>query len=257
MNSWNFELSVFFYNRISFAYLSTKYDKQKELFNLPSKSFSMSDQKTLLDFADNLVKGYTGSVLSEAQRLILTEALNFSTKMKTYGQVAAELGYSGGYIKVMAAQLWKLLSKVIGQKITKGNIRKILQWQLECESLEPSPQFESLAKETAISKLDQQQVTPEVILPLATTYEGKEMKDEGSRMASILVVDDQPNNVALLTDILEEDEYEVWQATSGVEALEMARKILPDLILLDINMPDIDGYTVCQHLTFRLFLSVP
>ncbi|MDJ0516156.1 MAG: response regulator [Trichodesmium sp. MO_231.B1] len=225
------------------------YDKQEELFNLPSKSFPMSDQKTLLDFANNLVKGYTGSVLSEAQRLILMEALNASTKMKTYGQVAAAIGYSGGYIKLMAAQLWKLLSKVIGRKVTKANVRTILQWQLKCESLEyPSPQFESLGKETPISKPDRQQVTPEVILPVATTHEDKEMKDDRSRMVSILVVDDQPHNVALLTDILEQDEYEVWQATSGVEALEMARKILPDLILLDINMPDMDGYTVCQHL---------
>ncbi|MGD1717043.1 response regulator [Dapis sp. BLCC M172] len=208
----------------------------------------MSDQKTLLDFADNLVKGYTGSVLSEAEGLILMEALNVSAKKKTYGQIAASIGYSGGYIKVVAAQLWKLLSKVIGQKVKKANVRTILQSQLKSKSLELSTQFKSLAEETAISKLDRQQVTPEVILPVPTNYDGKEMKDDQSRMASILVVDDQPHNVALLTDILEEDEFEVWQATSGVEALEMARKILPDLILLDINMPDMNGYLVCQHL---------
>ncbi|ABW32292.1 response regulator receiver, CheY-like protein (plasmid) [Acaryochloris marina MBIC11017] len=62
------------------------------------------------------------------------------------------------------------------------------------------------------------------------------------------MVDDQPNIMNLLTSIMEQDEYEVWQASSGAEGLQMAAKVLPDLILLDVNMPDMDGYTVCQQL---------
>ncbi|NES88314.1 MULTISPECIES: response regulator [Okeania] len=69
-----------------------------------------------------------------------------------------------------------------------------------------------------------------------------------SESKQILMVDDELKNLALLTDLLEEEGYQVWQADSGSEALRIAEMVLPDLILLDINMPDINGYDVCQKL---------
>jgi DNA-binding response OmpR family regulator len=67
-------------------------------------------------------------------------------------------------------------------------------------------------------------------------------------MASILVVDDQPINVQLLKRKLEREGIQVSAAYNGVEALEVVKKLKPDLILLDVMMPDMDGIEVCQRL---------
>lgn len=64
---------------------------------------------------------------------------------------------------------------------------------------------------------------------------------------NILVVDDVKENLLVLYGILE-DEYKVSIANNGINALKIAKKIIPDLILLDIMMPDMDGYEVCKKL---------
>ena len=66
--------------------------------------------------------------------------------------------------------------------------------------------------------------------------------------ASILIVDDIPDNLRLLSQILTDQGYEVVKALNGHMALRAAQAAPPDLILLDINMPDIEGYEVCQRL---------
>lgn len=66
--------------------------------------------------------------------------------------------------------------------------------------------------------------------------------------SEILIVDDTPNNLRLLSDMLSDRGYEVRKAIDGQMALTSARVEPPDLILLDIVMPDIDGYQVCQKL---------
>lgn len=65
---------------------------------------------------------------------------------------------------------------------------------------------------------------------------------------NVLVVDDTPQNLDLLSEILTSDGFDVRPAKSGGLALLSARTILPDLILLDIMMPDMDGYEVCRRL---------
>jgi len=65
----------------------------------------------------------------------------------------------------------------------------------------------------------------------------------------ILVVEDTPAHQVFFADTLEQQGYDVTIAPSGLEALSLARTLEPDLILLDICLPDIDGYTVCQ--TFK------
>ncbi|MEF3275851.1 MAG: diguanylate cyclase [Chloroflexus sp.] len=69
-----------------------------------------------------------------------------------------------------------------------------------------------------------------------------------NRSATILIVDDTPASLLLLTQLLNGQSYDVRPVTRGAMALETARSIRPDLILLDIRMPDMDGYTVCQKL---------
>jgi diguanylate cyclase (GGDEF)-like protein len=67
-------------------------------------------------------------------------------------------------------------------------------------------------------------------------------------MPRILIVDDSPDNIAIASMILEKDNYEIFTAMSGEQALETARKARPDVILLDIQMPQMDGFQVCQRL---------
>ena len=61
----------------------------------------------------------------------------------------------------------------------------------------------------------------------------------------ILVVDDTTANLQLLTDLLTEHGYTVHPASDGELALRFVQSIQPDIILLDIKMPGMDGYEVC------------
>lgn len=65
---------------------------------------------------------------------------------------------------------------------------------------------------------------------------------------NILIVDDTPNNLRLLSSMLSKQGYEVRSAISGSVALMAVRTVALDLILLDINMPKMNGYEVCQQL---------
>jgi signal transduction histidine kinase len=69
-----------------------------------------------------------------------------------------------------------------------------------------------------------------------------------SPKGNILIVDDSLANLRLLTQMLARRGYKVRPLTSGLQALEAARLTPPDLILLDIMMPEIDGYEVCERL---------
>jgi len=64
----------------------------------------------------------------------------------------------------------------------------------------------------------------------------------------ILVCDDEPYILMALTDAVEMEGYECVTAINGREALERARETLPDLIMLDIMMPFMDGFEVCREL---------
>jgi putative two-component system response regulator len=64
----------------------------------------------------------------------------------------------------------------------------------------------------------------------------------------ILIVDDTPDNILMITGLLG-GVYKIKAATSGEKALKIAQKFpSPDLILLDVMMPEMDGFEVCQHL---------
>ena len=64
----------------------------------------------------------------------------------------------------------------------------------------------------------------------------------------VLIVDDVPDNIRVLSRMLAEEGYQLSAATGGREALELAESGMPDLILLDIMMPEMDGYEVCAAL---------
>ncbi|HYL82183.1 MAG TPA: response regulator [Candidatus Acidoferrum sp.] len=76
---------------------------------------------------------------------------------------------------------------------------------------------------------------------------GSETLAEGSR-PTILCIDDDRLVLGICTGALEERGYRVVMATHGLAGIEAARKERPDLILLDIMMPDMDGFEVCESL---------
>jgi signal transduction histidine kinase len=82
------------------------------------------------------------------------------------------------------------------------------------------------------------------------------LERNNSYKANILVVDDTPDNLRLLSAMLTGQGYEVRKALNGKMALTACQMLLPDVILLDINMPGMDGYEVCQQLKANSKTSV-
>ena len=193
----------------------------------------MSDAETIFEFAEEFVHAKTKGYFSELQRTILLNTLQGNRK--TYDEIADECGYSAKYIKQnVAPKLWNLLSEVFNEKIAKSNVRPILEREFRNQSL--------TSQESTVT-------TPlvEPSLPINTEKPPVDYSfplDKGT----ILLVDDQLKNLRLLSDLLEEEGYEVLQALNGSLALQSVSLEPPDLILLDINMPGLDGYGVCQEL---------
>ena len=64
----------------------------------------------------------------------------------------------------------------------------------------------------------------------------------------ILIVDDDPDIIEILTYNLSNEGYNVKSAVNGIEALKKAKKFIPDIILLDVMMPEMDGIEACSNL---------
>ena len=74
---------------------------------------------------------------------------------------------------------------------------------------------------------------------------------------SIMCVEDSPTQAAQIRHILSTEGYQVHVAVNGYESLSMARELNPDLVVLDIMLPDIDGYSVCRKLRSQSTVYVP
>lgn len=71
---------------------------------------------------------------------------------------------------------------------------------------------------------------------------------KNSTNPKILIVDDDPNILLSLEFLLSKNNYQVFIARNGMEALASVEKDVPDVVLLDIMMPDLDGYLVCEFI---------
>lgn len=203
----------------------------------------MPDSEHLLKFANQLFATHTGKALSDVQRHVLSEALVTGFRPKTYDQIAAEIGYSGVYIKtVVARDLWKSFSEIAGKRLTRRDMQPFLLEQLQASDTDQLSGVET-SLETGATAAD---ISTPNDAALDDTFAAS--ADSPSSAPCILVVDDQPHSLALLTEVLEHEQYEVWPATSGADALKKAEMLLPELILLDVNMPGMDGYEVCRQL---------
>lgn len=67
-------------------------------------------------------------------------------------------------------------------------------------------------------------------------------------MKKVLLVDDEPNIIMSLEFLMKKNGYKVFIARNGAEALEILKKELPDVVILDIMMPQVDGYEVCEYI---------
>ena len=69
-----------------------------------------------------------------------------------------------------------------------------------------------------------------------------------SQSATILYVEDDPNNRMLVRRILMAEGHQVIEAGNAFEAMDLLKSLVPDLILMDINMPEVDGYTLTAQM---------
>ncbi|GGO82883.1 fused response regulator/phosphatase [Nonomuraea cavernae] len=74
------------------------------------------------------------------------------------------------------------------------------------------------------------------------------MPESGKKQARVLVVDDTPTKLYILSSWLRRAGHQVAEATGGLEALRKVREIRPDLVVLDVRLPDISGYEVCEQI---------
>ena len=72
--------------------------------------------------------------------------------------------------------------------------------------------------------------------------------NDGERLVRVLVVDDEPLIVQMLSIALSYEKFEVSVARTGIEAIQQAARTKPDLIILDIMLPHMDGIEVCRRL---------
>lgn len=167
-----------------------------------------------LKFVEATLESKTGKQLTPSE----TEILKAAWDNEAYSSVAENLYLSIGHIKDLASLLWQRLSEFCGEKITKNNFRRVIEAQ---SATSPSPE-ETIADDD--------------------TEENSDLK------GNILIVDDLIQNLQFLTDVLTKRGYKVRSVTNGKMALRTIRNNPPDIILLDIKMPEMDGYEVCQTL---------
>lgn len=93
-----------------------------------------------------------------------------------------------------------------------------------------------------------------MVAPSMTTYNSTLILNP-TQIARVLVIDDDIDTTDLLKIILEPNAFEVFTANSGLEGVEMVRELTPDVVILDLLMPGLDGMGVCKEV--RQFSQVP
>ena len=227
---------------------------------------SSSDIDKMVQFAEQLIFDQTKIYCSELQQNLLVSVLQ--GERKNYEQIADECGYSVTYIRQdIAPKLWQTFSQALDQRVTKANVRTILEKELRRQeaTVSQSPPPQNPPPNPTVTQAFVPNSSSSWPLTMNPPMSPSFQFDDADRLESaidgedstipieslpsnILLVDDQPQNLRLLADLLEEQGYEVQEAINGPIALQAVSRTLPDLILLDIHMPEMDGYTVCQQL---------
>jgi len=109
----------------------------------------------------------------------------------------------------------------------------------------------NMSKATALKYLDgmkEKNLVDNAEIGTAKIWFLKTEKEITKNKIKILVADDDKNVINIIRYSLDSDQFEVLEATNGKEALGMAFTGSPDILVLDIMMPEMDGYTVCEEL---------
>ncbi|MEG4811469.1 response regulator [Microcoleus sp. F8-D3] len=177
-----------------------------------------------LEFIEAALESKTNKPLS----LLEKEILKTAWENATYSVLADSLYLSIGHIKDLAAILWQRLSDVMAEKVTKNNFRSLLE------------------KQSTTIAIANAKVAGE---PITTASVGEsDLHQLETCKGNIVIVDDLPENLRFLTEILTKERYTVRCVTNGAMALRTVRNHPPDVLLLDIKMPEMDGYQVCSTL---------
>ncbi len=145
------------------------------------------------------------------------------------------------------------ITKPFSPAIARARINSILNHKIEKERrLLLKEQFEDMnaqLKRQLQQRMKELNETKEALQRYEHRYSNLFQEDQiEKKFKTILIVDDNPENIQILIENLE-SQYEIICTTNGEEALEIAfSEIQPDLILLDIIMPGMDGYEVCSRL---------
>ena len=167
-----------------------------------------------LAWIESTLQSQIDKQLTEPEKAILKAAW----EQKTYSTVADNLFLSLGYVKDLASLLWKCLSNLLEAKVTKSNFRYLF--------LEGS-------------------TTSNHILPEIGAWDIYQREDSKGK---ILIVDQFIDNLDFLTYALSTQGYKVQNATDSNLALRTVRNYPPNVILMEINLPECNGYQLCSTL---------
>jgi len=197
----------------------------------------MQNWKTLPDEMDlymtfeealELIESALESKMGKPLTFLDQEILKSAWENANYSVVADSLYLSVGQIKDSSSLLWQRISDVMGKKVTKNNFRSLVEKQNTTNAI-------------ADAKVE--------VEPIAiAAAQGSDIDELETPKGNILIVDDLPENLHFLTEILTKNGYIVRCVTNGSMALRTVRHNPPDALLLDIKMPDMDGYQVCEAL---------
>jgi len=197
----------------------------------------MQNWKTLPDEMDlymtfeealELIESALESKMGKPLTFLDQEILKSAWENANYSVVADSLYLSVGQIKDSSSLLWQRISDVMGKKVTKNNFRSLVEKQNTTNAI-------------ADAKVE--------VEPIAiAAAQGSDIDELETPKGNILIVDDLPENLHFLTEILTKNGYIVRCVTNGSMALRTVRHNPPDALLLDIKMPDMDGYQVGEAL---------
>jgi len=169
-----------------------------------------------LAWVESILQSQINKQLTRPEKAILKAAW----EQDTYSAVADKLYLSVGYIKDLASRLWKCLSNLLEEKVTKYNLRSLI--------------------------LERCTILTNILPEIEPSYIGQKEYSKGN----ILIVDKIIDNVDSFTYTLNKQGYKVHNLTDSSLVLKTVWDNPPDVILLEVHTPESNGYQLCSTLKF-------